>query len=65
MTYREGAYVVDTRSAKLAQVMAQAGRRVYVRPPRGGREWEAPAEVLRLATRDEQAAAGLAARRPR
>ncbi|MBC2877445.1 MULTISPECIES: hypothetical protein [Streptomyces] len=64
MTYREGAYVVDTRSAKLAQVMAHAGHRVYVRPPRGGREWEAPVEALRLATRDEQAAAGLA-RRPR
>ncbi|MBZ4320607.1 hypothetical protein [Streptomyces huiliensis] len=59
MTYREGAYVVDTRSAKLAQVMAQADGSVYVRPPRGGREWEAPAEALRLATRDERVAAGL------
>ncbi|WP_171167496.1 hypothetical protein [Streptomyces sp. I05A-00742] len=62
MTYREGAYVVDTRSAKLAQVMARVGPRVYVRPPGGGREWEAPPEALRLATRDEQMAAGIGRR---
>ncbi|GAA2913762.1 hypothetical protein GCM10020221_06810 [Streptomyces thioluteus] len=57
MTYREGAYVVDTRSAKLAQVMARMGPRVYVRPPGGGREWDAPPEALRPATREELAAA--------
>ncbi|GAA0430094.1 hypothetical protein [Streptomyces luteireticuli] len=56
MTYRKGAYVVDTRHARLAEVMAQVGRLVYVRPPGGGREWEAPPEALRLATREEKQA---------
>ncbi|KNB50111.1 hypothetical protein [Streptomyces caatingaensis] len=55
MSYREGAYVVDTRTATLAQVMAVVGRRVYVRPPGGGREWDVPPEALRLATREERA----------
>lgn len=59
MTYREGAYVVDTRSARLAQVMGNVGPRVQVRPPGGGKEWEAPAHTLRLATREEREAAGL------
>lgn len=59
MTYRKGAYVVDTRSAKFAQVMADGGTNVYVRPPRGGLEWDAPAEALRLATPAERAAAGV------
>ncbi|WP_372408349.1 hypothetical protein [Streptomyces luteireticuli] len=56
MSYREGTYVVDTRTATLAQVMATVGRSVYVRPPGGGREWEAPPEALRLATREEKQA---------
>ncbi|MEU3353283.1 hypothetical protein [Streptomyces sp. NPDC037389] len=59
MTYREGAYVVDTRSATLAQVMGNVGTRVQIRRPGGGREWEAPTEALRLATRAEREAAGL------
>ncbi|MFF4156362.1 hypothetical protein [Streptomyces sp. NPDC001678] len=61
MTYREGAYVVDTRSATLAQVMGNVGPRVQIRRPDGGREWEAPADALRLATRAEREAAGLRA----
>ncbi|GGP59984.1 hypothetical protein [Streptomyces abikoensis] len=59
MTYREGAYVVDTRSATLAQVMGNVGPCVQIRRPGGGREWEAPADALRLATRAEREAAGL------
>ncbi|MBO0652849.1 hypothetical protein J1792_08630 [Streptomyces triculaminicus] len=57
MTYREGTYVVDTRSATLAQVMGTVGPRVQVRRPGGGREWEVPPQALRLATREERAAA--------
>ncbi|MEU4213392.1 hypothetical protein AB0F13_25995 [Streptomyces sp. NPDC026206] len=59
MTYREGAYVVDTRSATLAQVMGNVGPRVQVRRPGGGQEWEVPEQALRLATRREREAAGI------
>ncbi|MBH1935128.1 hypothetical protein I5Q34_12735 [Streptomyces sp. AV19] len=45
---------MDTRTATLAQVMATIGRSVYVRPPGGGLEWEAPPEALRSATREEE-----------
>ncbi len=58
MTYREGTYVIDTRHERLAQVMGMVGPRVQVRRPGGGREWEVPPEVLRLATREERAAGG-------
>lgn len=54
LTYREGAYVIDTRSATLAQVMGTLGPRVQVRKPGGGREWEVPPQDLRLATRAER-----------
>ncbi|MFI2072543.1 hypothetical protein [Streptomyces triculaminicus] len=57
MTYREGAYVIDTRSGRLAQVMGTMGPRVQVRRPGGGREWEVSPQALRLATREERAAA--------
>ncbi|MEV5241036.1 hypothetical protein AB0K89_18305 [Streptomyces cinnamoneus] len=63
MTDREGAYVVDTRSGALGQVMGSVGPRVHVRPPGGGQEqtWEVPADALRLATRGEREAAGIRA----
>ncbi|MEU7135478.1 hypothetical protein [Streptomyces sp. NPDC046261] len=51
--------MVDTRSETLAQVMGSEGPRVQVRRPGGGREWEVPAQALRLATRQEREAAGL------
>ncbi|MFI2075056.1 hypothetical protein [Streptomyces triculaminicus] len=59
MTYREGTYVIDTRSGALAQVMGTMGPRVQVRRPDGGREWEVPPTALRLATREERVAAAL------
>ncbi len=62
MTYREDAYVVDTRSETLVQVRGGEGRRVRVRAPGGDREWEVPAEALRLATRQEREGAGIRAR---
>ncbi|MFI1971730.1 hypothetical protein [Streptomyces cinnamoneus] len=60
MTYRPGAYVVDTRENRLAQVMGGTGVRVQVQRPGGGLQWEVPATALRLATRAEREAAGLA-----
>lgn len=57
MTYREGAYVVDTRNGAFAQVMGRIGPRVQVRRPGGGREWEVPPTALRLATYEECRAA--------
>ncbi|MEU2870307.1 hypothetical protein ABZ769_14050 [Streptomyces olivoreticuli] len=51
-----GAYVVDTREEKLAQVIGHRGSRVQVRTPGGGAEWEVPADALRLAMSAERAA---------
>ncbi|GHG72601.1 hypothetical protein [Streptomyces griseocarneus] len=55
MTYREGTYVIDTRSGRMAQVMGTVGPRVQLRRPGGGREWEVTPVALRLATREERA----------
>lgn len=35
MTYRNGAFVMDTRENRIAQVIGNAGRRVQVRRPGG------------------------------
>ncbi|MGK5547547.1 hypothetical protein ACSNOH_22845 [Streptomyces sp. URMC 127] len=59
MTYRIGAFVMDTREGRIAQVIGAAGSRVTLRRPGGGLEWEAPFGALRLATREEREAAGL------
>ncbi|MFF4220604.1 hypothetical protein [Streptomyces nondiastaticus] len=59
MTYRVGAFVVDTREGWIAQVIGGAGSRVTLRRPGGGLEWEAPFGSLRLATRAEREDAGL------
>ncbi|GHF46378.1 hypothetical protein GCM10010218_29550 [Streptomyces mashuensis] len=59
MTYREGAYVVDTRSAALGQVVGRDGADVQVREPGSGREWGVPPDALRLASHAERVAAGL------
>ncbi|MEU4212302.1 hypothetical protein AB0F13_20275 [Streptomyces sp. NPDC026206] len=59
MTYRPGAYVVDTRENRLAQVIGSTGVRVQVQHPGGGLKWEVPDTALRLATREEREAAGL------
>lgn len=57
MTYRNGAFVVDTRDGRLAQVIGGVGGRVQARQPGGGPEWEVPFSALRLATSAERAAA--------
>lgn len=59
MTYRNGAFVMDTRESRIAQVIGGDGQRVQLRRPGGGLEWEVPSSVLRLATREEREAAGL------
>ncbi|GHC75065.1 hypothetical protein [Streptomyces cinnamoneus] len=64
-TYREGAYVIDTRSATLAQVLGPAGAHVRVAVPGGGRQWEVPSQWLRLATRVERETAGVRGSAPR
>ncbi|MGW1075647.1 hypothetical protein [Streptomyces sp. NPDC002537] len=59
MTYRNGAFVVDTRESRVALVVDSMGKRVHVRAPGGGEEWEVPFTALRLATREERETAGL------
>ncbi len=59
MTYRNGAFVVDTREERIGQVIDSIGARVHLREPGGGREWEVPFSALRLATRDEREVIGL------
>ncbi|MGK5732714.1 hypothetical protein [Streptomyces sp. URMC 124] len=54
MSYRVGAYVVDTREDRVAQVIGHRGSRVQVRTPGGGLEWEVPTSVLRLAMGQER-----------
>ncbi|MEU1813996.1 hypothetical protein ABZ543_02240 [Streptomyces roseifaciens] len=56
MTYRVGAYVVDTREDRMAQVIGLRGARVQVRTPGGGLEWEVPTSALRLAMGQEREA---------
>lgn len=43
-----GAYVVDTRSDTVGQVVGRIGPRLQLRAPGGKREWGAPPEVLRV-----------------
>ncbi|MCC3768746.1 hypothetical protein [Streptomyces sp. UNOC14_S4] len=59
MTYRNGAFVVDTRGdrARVAQVIDSLGQQAHLRAPGGGEEWKALFSDLRLATREERARA--------
>lgn len=59
VTYRIGAYVVDTRDDRIAQVVGEGETLVAVRQPGGGAVWEVPPSALRLATREDRNAAGL------
>lgn len=61
MTYRNGAYVMDIRENRLAQVIGSTDAHVQVQRPGGGLQWEVPAADLRLATREEREAVGLPA----
>ncbi|GAB2577193.1 hypothetical protein GCM10027168_07670 [Streptomyces capparidis] len=53
-----GALVLDTARGCVAEVMAVGHHgRLYLRPPRGGREWEAGPEGLRVLSGEEAARA--------
>ncbi|MGW1886440.1 hypothetical protein [Streptomyces sp. NPDC001970] len=56
----KGTYVVDTRTARLGEVMGHMGPYVQLRPPAGGVEWDCPPEVLREASPQERLSAGTA-----
>lgn len=43
-------YVVDTRTDTVGEVMDHQGPRLQLRPPTGGREWEAEPQATRPAT---------------
>lgn len=59
MTYRVGAYVWDAEKQRVGEVMEEPLGAVYLRPPRGGKEWRAKPGNLRLATKEERRAEGL------
>lgn len=44
-----GALVLDAKRDRVGVVMDRQGGRVYLRPPQGGREWEAALEDVRPA----------------
>ncbi|TGB13294.1 hypothetical protein [Streptomyces sp. MZ04] len=48
-----GALVVDVARMKLGRLMGHEGPRLRLRPPAGGREWEADPDRVRLAHGDE------------
>jgi hypothetical protein len=50
---RIGALVVDTATGKAGRVMGRVGPGVQLRPPGGGREWDAEPENVRPADEDE------------
>ncbi|MEU7105141.1 hypothetical protein ABZ951_08820 [Streptomyces sp. NPDC046215] len=49
----KGTYVVDTRHDRVGEVMGHEGPRLQLRPPAGGREWEAHPDVTRPVTHTE------------
>jgi hypothetical protein len=44
-----GALALDVKRDRVGVVMARQGGRVFLRPPQGGREWEALPEDVRPA----------------
>ncbi|MGW6790081.1 hypothetical protein [Streptomyces chartreusis] len=52
--HRVGALVVDTQKNKLGVVMGKEGPYVQLRPPAGGREWDADPECIRRPTEAER-----------
>lgn len=49
-----GALVVDTATNKIGYVMGREGPYVQIRPPGGGREWDADPDRIREATKNEE-----------
>ncbi|WP_369216619.1 hypothetical protein [Streptomyces flavofungini] len=48
-----GTLVIDEARQRLGRVMAHVGTRIALRPPGGGREWDADPANVRLAHEDE------------
>ncbi|MFF9899326.1 hypothetical protein [Streptomyces longispororuber] len=55
--------VVDTERARTGRVMGRVGGYLQLRPPGGGREWDADPARVRPADEDERLRAGIAERR--
>lgn len=49
----DGTLVVDTRTDKIGYAMGYAGPYVQLRPPGGGRKWDADPDAIRQATAAE------------
>ncbi|WP_443063051.1 hypothetical protein [Streptomyces sp. NBC_00483] len=54
-----GALVVDTETQRVGKVMGREGPYVQLRPPGGGREWDANPDQLRPADEGEKLRAGI------
>ncbi|MEU5427421.1 hypothetical protein AB0H73_17720 [Streptomyces olivoreticuli] len=48
-----GTFVIDTRTDRVGQVMGNEGPNLQLRPPHGGKEWEARPDAVRPVTRSE------------
>ncbi|MGW2366574.1 hypothetical protein ACWCZ5_13460 [Streptomyces sp. NPDC001667] len=48
-----GTFVIDTRTDRVGQVMGSEGPYIQLRPPHGGKEWEARPDAVRAVTRSE------------
>lgn len=55
-----GALVLDVKRDLVGVVMDRQGGRVYLRPPHGGREWEADPEDVRPARAGDELRARVA-----
>jgi hypothetical protein len=55
-----GSFVVDTRSDRVGRVMAVRSRRLFLRPPAGGCEWEAMPQQVRETDPQEDLSARVA-----
>ncbi|MGJ5737109.1 MULTISPECIES: hypothetical protein [Streptomyces] len=49
----DGALVIDMKTDKIGYVMGCAGPYLQLRPPGGGREWDADPDAIRQATDTE------------
>ncbi|GGZ25822.1 hypothetical protein GCM10010387_19250 [Streptomyces inusitatus] len=57
-----GTLAYDARARRVGVVMGECGTRCALRPPQGGREWDAAVEDVRLATAADWLSAAVAAR---
>ncbi len=55
-----GSFVVDTRTDRVARVIDVGDRRLYLRPPTGGVEWEALPQHVRATDPQEDLSARVA-----